>query len=241
MSRNTYALVAAAMAIGLAASGCSGSTNSATKTSSPASATQLQSLIPTPANTQRTDGPDTIPDSGIHLHFLVNGSSTDVMDAYKTALQGKGWAVTVVSSGGWQGAAAPPTPRPRATPTACLAAEAPRERYRRQCLRMAVKALEPQLWWRQQTITAAAKLVPRAHTGATRRAASGETTNPAASNAETAPKTGNRCKPCHRDTCQRCPERRQKVPHIRHRGPPMRSSLTIGYGRPAIDHWRYGR
>ncbi|MGO9158288.1 hypothetical protein [Mycobacterium sp.] len=104
MSRNTYALVAAAMAIGLAASGCSGSTNSATKTSSPASATQLQSLIPTPANTQRTDGPDTIPDSGIHLHFLVNGSSTDVMDAYKTALQGKGWAVTVVSSGGWQGA-----------------------------------------------------------------------------------------------------------------------------------------
>ena len=25
------------------------------------------------------------------------------MNAYKTALEGKGWAVTVVSSGGWQG------------------------------------------------------------------------------------------------------------------------------------------
>ncbi len=38
------------------------------------------------------------------MHFLVNGSSTDVMDAYKAALEGRGWAVTVVSSGGWQGA-----------------------------------------------------------------------------------------------------------------------------------------
>jgi hypothetical protein len=107
MSRNTYALVAAAMAIGLVASGCSSSTNPATKSTSSTSstsATQLQSLIPIPANTQRTDGPDSIPDSGIHLHFLVNGSSTDVMDAYKTVLQAKGWAVTVVSSGGWQGA-----------------------------------------------------------------------------------------------------------------------------------------
>jgi hypothetical protein len=108
MRRNTHALVAAAIGIGLVASACSTSHNSAPSTSttsmSPATATQLQSLIPTPANSQRTDGPDSIPDSGIHLHFLVNGSSTDVMDAYKTALEGKGWAVTVVSSGGWQGA-----------------------------------------------------------------------------------------------------------------------------------------
>ena len=58
MSRTAYALVAAAMAIGLVASGCSSSPNSATKTTSPASATQLQSLIPTPANTQRTVGGD---------------------------------------------------------------------------------------------------------------------------------------------------------------------------------------
>jgi hypothetical protein len=104
MSRNTYALVAAAIAIGLVASACSSSPGSTTKTTSPATATQLQSLIPTPANAQRTDGPDAIPDNGIHLHFVVNGSSTDVLDAYKTALQGKGWVVTVVSSGGWVGA-----------------------------------------------------------------------------------------------------------------------------------------
>lgn len=103
MSRNTYAVIAAAAALGLATAGCSGPTNSAAKTL-PASAAQLQSLIPTPANTQRTDGPGSMPDDGIAVHFLVNGASTGVMDAYKTALQGKGWTVTVVSSGGWQGA-----------------------------------------------------------------------------------------------------------------------------------------
>jgi hypothetical protein len=107
MNRNTHAVIAAAVALGLAASACTGPTNSATKTSasSPASASasQLQSLIPTPANTQRTDGPDAMPDNGIALHFLVNGSSTGVMDTYKTALQGKRWTVTVVASGGWQG------------------------------------------------------------------------------------------------------------------------------------------
>src|SRR5271163_2887061 len=117
MSRNADALVAAAMAIGLVASGCSSSPNSATKTTSPASATQLQSLIPTPANTQRTDGPVSIPDNGIHMHFLVNGLATDVLDAYKTALEGKGWA--------GEEPAAPPTPGRRATPTVCLAEEAP--------------------------------------------------------------------------------------------------------------------
>jgi hypothetical protein len=107
MNRKTYVAVAAAVALGLAASGCSSPTNSATEASaatSMSSAPQLQALIPTPAHTQRTDGPDTVSDGGIHLHFLVNGSSTDVMDAYKTALEGKGWTVTVVSSGGWQGA-----------------------------------------------------------------------------------------------------------------------------------------
>jgi hypothetical protein len=101
MSRNIYALAAAAMAIGLVGSACGSSPNSATTTTSPASATQLQSLIPTPANTQRTDGPTSIPDSGIHIHFLVNGGGTDVLGAYKTALEGKGWTVTVLSSGGW--------------------------------------------------------------------------------------------------------------------------------------------
>lgn len=86
MNRNTYVVAAAAMAIGLVASACGHSSNSATATTSPVSATQLQSLIPTPANTQRTDGPTSIPDSGIHMHFLVNGGGTDVLGAYKTAL-----------------------------------------------------------------------------------------------------------------------------------------------------------
>jgi hypothetical protein len=104
MSRNAYALVVAAMAIGLVASACSSSPNSAKTTSPATTATQLQSLIPTPSNMQKTDGPASIPDNGIHLHFLVNGSATDVLDSYKTALEGKGWAVTVVSSGGWAGA-----------------------------------------------------------------------------------------------------------------------------------------
>jgi hypothetical protein len=103
MSRSTYALVATAIAIGLVASACDSSPNSATKATSPATATQLQSLIPAPANARRTDGPTSIPEDGIHMHFLVNGSATDVLDAYKTELEGKGWAVTVVSSGGWAG------------------------------------------------------------------------------------------------------------------------------------------
>jgi hypothetical protein len=100
MGRKTYALVAAAMAIGLFVSGCGNSHNSAAKTT-PLTAAQLQSLIPTPANTQRTDGPTSIPDNGIHMHFLVNGPGADVLNAYKTALEAKGWAVTVVASGGW--------------------------------------------------------------------------------------------------------------------------------------------
>jgi hypothetical protein len=57
----------------------------------------------TPANTARTDGPDSIHDNGIHLHFLVNGSPTDVMSAYKTAIQGKSWSLIVDSSSGGGG------------------------------------------------------------------------------------------------------------------------------------------
>jgi hypothetical protein len=115
-------VAAAAMAIGLVASGCSssnsGTATTRTMTSKKSSETQaattpsqaatstptagssnLQSLIPTPSNTQRTDGPDSIPDNGVHLHFFGSGSPKDVMAAYKTALEGKGWSVTVVSSG----------------------------------------------------------------------------------------------------------------------------------------------
>jgi len=68
---------------------------SATATASP----DLQSLVPTPANTQRTDGPNTISDGGINEHFLVGGAPGDVMNAYKSALEGQGWSVTVEHSG----------------------------------------------------------------------------------------------------------------------------------------------
>jgi hypothetical protein len=98
MRRNTYALAAAAMAIGLVASACGSSPHSSTTTTGATTSTtsktieattttsqgaattttgdstHLQSLIPPPANSQRTDGPDPIHDNGIHTHFLVNGS-----------------------------------------------------------------------------------------------------------------------------------------------------------------------
>jgi hypothetical protein len=89
---NKFALATAAMVVGLVAF-------PVTATASP----DLQPLIPTPSNTQRTDGPDSIQENGIHLHFFVNGSPSDVMAAYNTALQGKGWATNVASSGGGGG------------------------------------------------------------------------------------------------------------------------------------------
>ncbi len=119
MRHQTYALAAAATAIGLVAA-CGGSHNASTTTTTSMSpkaitttvsqattttsaGTDLQSLIPTPADTQRTDGPGSIHDNGIHLHFMVNGSPTDVMNAYKTALESKNWSLTVESSGGGGG------------------------------------------------------------------------------------------------------------------------------------------
>ena len=108
------------MAIGLVAA-CSSSPHSSTATTTSTTASRtitttvsqattttsagpdLRSLMPTPANTTRTDGPDSIHDNGIHLHFLVNGSPLDVMSAYKTALQGKSWSLIVDSSSGGAG------------------------------------------------------------------------------------------------------------------------------------------
>ena len=84
----------------------------------------LQALIPTPANTQRTDGPDPLQDDGVHTHFLVNGAPTDVMGAYKSTLENQGWSLTVESSGGGGGGGGPPTPGPTAPPTACSPAAA---------------------------------------------------------------------------------------------------------------------
>src|ERR1700693_3258896 len=117
MKRHAYALAAAAMATGLVASACSSSPHSSTTTTGAATSTtsktveattttsqgtratttrgsaNLQSLIRHPSNSQRTDGPDPIHDNGIHTHFLVNGPPAPVMDAYKTALEGKDWSL----------------------------------------------------------------------------------------------------------------------------------------------------
>ena len=124
MTRNRNVLAPALLAVGLVAAACGGSGDSSTTTVTetvPASMTSttaaatttttsaaaapttagadLQSLIPTPANSQRTDGPAAIQESGINKHFLVNGSPTEVMDAYKTALEGAGWTLTAETSG----------------------------------------------------------------------------------------------------------------------------------------------
>jgi hypothetical protein len=128
--RNTYALAAAAMAVALVGSGCGGGSNSGTEASSatsaasrsaaapamtgpamtgaaPVDSSQLPALIPTPADSQPPVGPDTIADNGIHMYFQANGSPVDVMNAYKAALEGKGWALTtIVSSGGAGGGGA---------------------------------------------------------------------------------------------------------------------------------------
>ena len=116
MKHRTFVSAAAALTIGLVAAACSSPTNSGTAsgtsstsaktvtttvsqaTTTSSAPTDLRSLIPTPANTQRTDGPDSIPDNGIHLHFLVNGSPGDVMGGYQAALEGASWVVTVESS-----------------------------------------------------------------------------------------------------------------------------------------------
>jgi hypothetical protein len=127
-TRNTSVLAAVALAVGLVASACSGSSDSGTQktteaatsatssstaaatsqgtaTAAPGGSTDLPSLLPTPPNSQKTTGPDNIADSGIHMYFQVNGSPNDVMNAYKTALEGKGWQVTtiVTSAGGGGG------------------------------------------------------------------------------------------------------------------------------------------
>ena len=123
MERNMCVVAAVATTIGLVAAcgnssntsntttstGTSSAATSSVATSSAATGTPssggagLQPLLPTPADTQRTDASEPIHDDGIHTHFLVNGSPADVMGAYKSALEGKGWSVTVVSKGGGYG------------------------------------------------------------------------------------------------------------------------------------------
>ncbi len=101
MKRNTYALVAAAMAVGLVASA------QTTAAAAPIDSAQLAALIPAPENSTLTRGPDTIADNGIHMHFQVNGAPAEVMNAYRAAADGKGWAMTtIVTSGGAGGGGA---------------------------------------------------------------------------------------------------------------------------------------
>ncbi|MED5813014.1 hypothetical protein VST63_11645 [Mycolicibacterium sp. 050232] len=114
MTKNTATCLIGVLAIGLAATACSPVTEKAEATTTTTTATTaagdgaaLASLLPTPADLQQTKGPDDIADGGIHLHYQVNGSPSDVMTAYKNALQGKGWALTTIisSSGGGGGGA----------------------------------------------------------------------------------------------------------------------------------------
>jgi hypothetical protein len=101
--RNTCVVAAVAMAVGLVASACNGSSGSATQATATAAApsgARLQSLLPTPESSQQTQGPDGIADHGLHMRYQVNGSPGTVMDAYKAALEVKGWEVTTIVTSG---------------------------------------------------------------------------------------------------------------------------------------------
>lgn len=107
----------AVLAFGLVASGCSRSTEappaatSATKAATsaspaaqaPAGGADLAALVPTPANTVTNKGPESIADNGVHFYFKVDGAPKEVMEAFKTDLEGKGWEVKTVSSSGHTG------------------------------------------------------------------------------------------------------------------------------------------
>ena len=109
MQRTATPFAGAAMAMTLITAGCAPASDSTTKpTTSPAASAnspdQLRALLPAPTGTQRTDGPNTIADNGIHLFYAVGGAPADVMNAYKSALQKGGWTVTtIVSSSGGPG------------------------------------------------------------------------------------------------------------------------------------------
>ncbi|OSC24600.1 hypothetical protein B8W69_20850 [Mycobacterium vulneris] len=116
--RPTVCIAAAAVAVVTAA--CGGSpyvgfstttggnhTNTVTtivsQATTAAAVAYLRSLIPTPATTNRTDGPDPIHDGGIRSHFFVNGPPADVMTAYKAALLSMNWTLIVDSAGNGPG------------------------------------------------------------------------------------------------------------------------------------------
>lgn len=121
-TRTNLTLATLALAAAMVASACGGSSGSGepkTTASEPTTShaasgsasnpaapadTDLQSLLPTPANSKQTKGPDKIQDNGIHMYYRVEGSPRPVLDAYKAALEDKGWQVTtIVTSGGDSG------------------------------------------------------------------------------------------------------------------------------------------
>jgi len=100
--------VTAVLAAAVTLSGCTKTTESSVASSTAAStaassqsapaAVDLQSMVPTPAGTTVSKGPDSIGDNGIHLHYEVTGAPGEVMASYKKALEGKGWEVTTVEA-----------------------------------------------------------------------------------------------------------------------------------------------
>ncbi len=110
MNKRCTWLVITATAVALCGSACSssGSGSETTSAKTPAAdSASLPSLIPTPANSGPPKGPDPLSNNGIHMHYQVNGSPSDVMNAYKAAFTNKGWSLeTIVTSDGGGGGGA---------------------------------------------------------------------------------------------------------------------------------------
>lgn len=100
----TPRILVAATLVGLALSGCASSASTddeaTSESAAPKSSADLPALIPAPADASESKGPDDIPDDGVHMFFRVDGEPGAVMDAYQSALEAKGWEVTVVSESG---------------------------------------------------------------------------------------------------------------------------------------------
>ena len=106
--RTNALAVAVALPLLMAASGCAKpaeapptATSASPAAQAPAGGgTDLAALVPIPANTKTTKGPDPLSENGVHQYFEVAGAPGEVMNAFKTALEGKGWAITAVTSHG---------------------------------------------------------------------------------------------------------------------------------------------
>lgn len=110
--RRSGTLMVAALTLGLVASGCSRTaeappaatsvsptaTSASPAAQAPAGAPDVASLVPVPAGTEKQRGPEPIADNGTHQYFEVAGAPEATMNAFKTALQAKGWTVATVGS-----------------------------------------------------------------------------------------------------------------------------------------------